>query len=552
MCVKEPPLCAFAAMDSGDAIRGLATPLLTSSTSYGAPAHQQVMSPTPGTPALEHGTRAFSGSTPPLETGHSGAEGFEPMAAGRRMTGPVVKADLIARKANHSASHILFRLYTTYQPGGTGERNLVLSNLQNPQVIYDATAGVAALGDWGRWYQRCIDFGMNLPDPMVLVGALNSMTKPVISKDTEVTWRTEMVKSTLQLHARPTAEAVTAYHRHLLAEFEALATSQVPKKGGNQPSNLALKATDGTAEGNSGGQGGGAKGGGKGKIPCKYFLSQKGCRYGGSCKNVHSMNELSKGDRCKKCLNCGSEEHRAKDCDRPNKAGKSGPKEQNPKPGAQVAQVTPYTSAASTSQHVVQATPVLSPIFSSKQLRCTVSSRQCRFLRPLNQGLGIAPNGQNQGFPDPHFGGENQGLGRGENGGFEGKNGHICPKSTFSARELGLGPEEGFRPIAYALLDSGATHPMRQAKDQREWDEALEVQVSLAGDKTTCMRLTQSGTLLLPPLERASSVQPIVPMGAVIEQLGYSVVWSAGSCKLYPPNGKPLRLRVKNGCPEVP
>ena len=85
---------------------------------------------------------------------------------------------------------------------------------------------------------------------------------------------------------------------------------------------------------------------------------------------------------------------------------------------------------------------------------------------------------------------------------------------------------------------------MRQAKDQREWDEALEVQVSLAGDNTTCMRLTQSGTLLLPPLERAGSVQPIVPMGAVIEQLGYSLVWSAGSCKLYPPNGKPLRLRV--------
>ena len=66
-------------------------------------------------------------------------------------------------------------------------------------------------------------------------------------------------------------------------------------------------------------------------------------------------------DRFKKCSNCGSEEHRAKDCDRPNKAGKSGPKEQNPKPGAQVAQVTPFPSAASTSQPIVQATPVLSP-----------------------------------------------------------------------------------------------------------------------------------------------------------------------------------------------
>ena len=120
----------------------------------------------------------------------------------------------------------------------------MLSHLQNSQVIHDATGRVAALRDWGRWYQRCIDFGMNLPDPMVLVGALTSMTKPMISKDTEVTWRTEMVKSTLQLHARPTAEAVKAYHRHLLAEFEALATSQAPKKGGsgNPAPNLALKA----------------------------------------------------------------------------------------------------------------------------------------------------------------------------------------------------------------------------------------------------------------------------------------------------------------------
>ena len=56
-----------------------------------------------------------------------------------------LKADLIARKANHSASHILFRLYTTYQPGGTGERNLVLSKLQHPQVTHDAT-GLLHLG----------------------------------------------------------------------------------------------------------------------------------------------------------------------------------------------------------------------------------------------------------------------------------------------------------------------------------------------------------------------------------------------------------------------
>ena len=64
------------------------------------------------------------------------------------------------------------------------------------------------------------------------------------------------------------------------------------------------------------------------------------------------------------------------------------------------------------------------------------------------------------------------------------------------------------------------------------------------------MRLTASGTLLLPP-GRDGLVQPIVPMGAIIEQLGYKLAWSAGSCKLYPPDGRSIRLRVKNGCPEV-
>ena len=70
---------------------------------------------------------------------------------------------------------------------------------------------------------------MNLPDPMVLVGALTCMTRSVILGNMEVSWRAEMVKSTLQLHARPSEEAVMSYHKHLLAEFETLAGALEPK-----------------------------------------------------------------------------------------------------------------------------------------------------------------------------------------------------------------------------------------------------------------------------------------------------------------------------------
>ena len=283
------------------------------------------------------------------------------------------------------------------------------------------------------------------------------------------------------------------------------------------------------------------------------------------------MNELSKGDRFKKCLNCGSEEHRAKDCDRPNKAGKSGPSDQNPKSGAQVAHVTPSLSAASTSQAIVQATPVLSPDLlqqAAEMYRQLQAMQVLQATQPLSLPAPQATQPLSLSAPTPTESTSQQPLSTSQPSIKRLAITSIMPASCFSSSHLetpnlgcpnptsraetgGLGGPDFPKPIAYALLDSGATHPMRQAKDQHEWDDALEVQVSLAGDNSTLMRLTQSGTLLLPPLERAGNVQPIVPMGAVIEQLGYSLVWSAGSCKLYPPNGKALRLRVKNGCPEV-
>ena len=265
---------------------------------------------------------------------------------------PAVKSDIIARKANQAAPKILFRLYTTYQPGGTGERNLVLTNLQNPSAVHDATSGVSALRAWGRWYQRCVDFGMNLPDPMVLVGALTAMTKPVISKDVEVTWRTEMVKSALQLHARPSEEAVRSYHKHLLAEFETLAGASKPKKG-DVPKVQAFDASGGSGGNGNPSGGAGAKGGGKGKT-CKYFLSPKGCKYGAACRSPHSMSELSKAERFKKCLNCGSEEHRAAECKATRKQDLK-PQEQRPTP-----KVSQVSQPASSSQPIVQATPIMS------------------------------------------------------------------------------------------------------------------------------------------------------------------------------------------------
>ena len=368
-----------------------------------------------------------------------------------------------------------------------------------------------------------------------------------------------------------------SYHKHLLAEFETLAGALEQKRVEAIAKVQAIDVTGSDGTKASGGDGG------KGKPLCKYFLSPKGCKYGAACRNTHSMAELTKAERFRRCLNCGSEGHRAVDCQAtrsqdPNKAQEAKPTPQPVAPATPIMSIHSFLlqacQALRQSGATAQATLPVSPtpegggqqqssssqpsinrlsIASIMPASCFGSQNPASPTPPLkasNQGLGMPPNGQNQGLTDSHFGSENQGLWRGHNAGFGSKNGHICAKSTFSARELGLGPEEGFCPLVYAVLDSGATHPMRQAKDEKEWEEALEVQVALAGDNTTSMRLTSSGTLLL-PFGGDGLCQPIVPMGAIIEQLGFKLVWSAGSCELYPPGGSPLRLEVENGCAEV-
>ena len=89
----------------------------------------------------------------------------------------------------------------------------------------------------------------------------------------------------------------------------------------------------------------------------KHVNTPKGCKYGAACRSPHSMAELSKAERFKKCLNCGSEEHRAAECKATRKQDLN--KAQEPKPTPKVAQVSEPASS-STSGPIVQATPIMS------------------------------------------------------------------------------------------------------------------------------------------------------------------------------------------------
>lgn len=71
------------------------------------------------------------------------------------------------------------------------------------------------------------------------------------------------------------------------------------------------------------------------------------------------------------------------------------------------------------------------------------------------------------------------------------------------------------------LLDGGATHVLRQVRNEEEWSESIPVQVSLATGTTELRQSKWNGSLLTD-----SPCQTILPMASVTK-LGYQVSWTA-------------------------
>eukprot|EP00435_Cladocopium_sp_Y103_P025517 s3116_g6.t1 len=95
------------------------------------------------------------------------------------------------------------------------------------------------------------------------------------------------------------------------------------------------------------------------------------------------------------------------------------------------------------------------------------------------------------------------------------------------------------------LLDGGATHALRMAKDSAEFGMAQEVRVELAQGSITLRQLPWSKTLL-----SETPVQSIVPLG-ILAEIGYCVHWEGAKFELSDPNGCVLDTQLDSGCPTV-
>lgn len=95
------------------------------------------------------------------------------------------------------------------------------------------------------------------------------------------------------------------------------------------------------------------------------------------------------------------------------------------------------------------------------------------------------------------------------------------------------------------LLDGGATHCLRRAKSQEEWNNGKQVTVQLASGEVTMKQCCETGTLLV-----LESIQPIIPVAKLMD-LGYSLRWSREECRIENMKYGKIPVVMSQGCPVV-
>ena len=453
----------------------------------------------------------------------------------------VIKAELLANRLGTTLG-ILGRIVTIYRPGSAAERQQVLKALESPGSGGSPAEVVEVLRKWARWLKRAQDLGLQVPDASILLRGLDAAVKGQLLHNYEINFRTNMLRFSLDLDTAPTLSTVSRFHSHLLGEFEQLAY-RGRGKGNNNASNPVVKnvtaagadgASSTTPKGGASPQGGSAK-------PCKFFLSEAGCKRS-NCKYAHDWMSIPKEERMERCKGCGGKGHMRKNCPVKEAAGDGGRRGDEGKPNAQakVRATAPSGSRGTDGRredpNATLATATASTTPSSSSLGASTDS---------NQGAAVnaatTPSAPTPGIDDFL------------------KNAAQVLKLMTDQQAANSFPSPAARMLKkvvavfqrkMALVDSGATHPLRRAAED-EWKAAPEVDVIVAGDSTARMRQNEAGTLLTKPSTASSATQTILPVGSLVSVLGYELRWSRRKCILKAPDGKEIPLRISSGCPEL-
>ncbi|CAE7218596.1 RE1 [Symbiodinium sp. CCMP2456] len=438
-----------------------------------------------------------------------------------------LKAELMANRLSSTIS-ILGRILTIYRPGSAAERQQVLRALENPGGGNSPSELVEVLRRWMRWLKRAQDLGLQVPDASILLKGLDTATKHQLERNTEIVFRSNMLRYSLDLDASPSITNVLRYHGHLLAEFEQLSFRGRSRTGGpTLPTVKNVSTPNETGAGNTPKTGTSPTTGTSSK-PCKFFLSDTGCQRA-ACRFLHDWQGVPREDRSDKCKNCGAKGHMKKFCPLKGSEGNRRTEEARPSGPPRIKNVSqekredgtiptgeaPATSSGSAAASSSSTTPPTTMTIPSSTSPTTMPSNE-EFLRNATQILKMMAEQSSMSTTMP------------------------------STKMLQKAVTE--MEAKMALVDSGATHPLRQVTVP-EWDTSNEVDVLIAGDGVARMRQNDTGTVLTAPT--APRTQTILPVGGLVSILGYELVWTKKKCALRSPEGREIPLRVTSGCPEI-
>ena len=453
----------------------------------------------------------------------------------------VVRSDLIARRATQDVTQLVFRLFVLYQPGGSSERGHTLAQLQSPPHGTNVAETLEILRGWPRHLRRCQQLGMSAPDPTVLAKGLDMATAKVITGNPDAHFRTQLLRTSLRLDAKPTLRQVEDYQRHLQAEVEQMAAAggmdTNPKIRATSTSSMPHPGTTMTSSPPTSPTGKDTN-----EALCRYFSKPSGCRRGEKCPYKHDMASFPKDQRMKKCLACGAEGHRAREC--PTKGGgkRSHAKREE---GAERMQIPPTTPKVAE----IQATSAEAiPSSSSSTIMSSSGSSIPPSAATIGSAEGVATT---PGEPVWTLDNLMQAAQQVVMAKSAGEKGDIKLKAA-KVMELDAINERSDR-APMALADTGATHSLRHPHSQEEWDQSMWVNVVLAGGEQVQMKMNNAGTLLFGAdgTARETTTNAIVPVGELVKTLGYRFEWGPASCHLVGPDGTIVRLSTKEGCPHI-
>ena len=109
-----------------------------------------------------------------------------------------LKGEVLSTRSTNTVE-ILYRIYVRYQPGGLGEKTLLLRKLVDGKTAGGPSEFVEQVRGWKRNLRRAQELNVTTPDPTLLMGALDKMSSTIIKTSSQMAFRLNSTRAQLMV-----------------------------------------------------------------------------------------------------------------------------------------------------------------------------------------------------------------------------------------------------------------------------------------------------------------------------------------------------------------